>query len=40
MKGAWDYDSAMLTGWHIKGAGRTLTIVGRGGGDGGCARWK
>ena len=27
MKGAWDYDWAMLTGWHIKGAGRTLTIV-------------
>ncbi|MBA3962064.1 MAG: hypothetical protein H0X40_09195 [Chthoniobacterales bacterium] len=27
MKGAWDYDWAMLTGWHIKGAGRSLTIV-------------
>ena len=22
MKGAWDYDWALLTGWHIKGAGR------------------
>ena len=27
MKGAWDYDWALLTGWHIKGAGRSLTIV-------------
>ncbi len=27
MKGAWDYDWAMLTGWHIKGAGRDLTII-------------
>ncbi len=27
MKGDWDYDWAMLTGWHIKGAGRSLTIV-------------
>ena len=27
MKGAWDYDWAMLTGWHIRGAGRSLTII-------------
>jgi hypothetical protein len=27
MKGAWDYDWALLTGWHIQGAGRDLTIV-------------
>ncbi|MEO7723607.1 MAG: NHL repeat-containing protein, partial [Chthoniobacterales bacterium] len=27
MKGAWDFDWAMLTGWHIKGAGRSLTTV-------------
>ena len=27
MKGAWDFEWAMLTGWHIKGAGRDLTIV-------------
>ncbi|HEY3746194.1 MAG TPA: NHL repeat-containing protein, partial [Gemmatimonadaceae bacterium] len=27
MKGAWDYDWAMLTGWHVKGSGRSLTII-------------
>ncbi len=27
MKGAWDYDWAMLSGWHVKGAGRSLTII-------------
>ena len=27
MKGGWDYDWGVLSGWHIKGAGRTLTII-------------